>query len=1074
LHDKNSNTIHIVERVDGQRLYQEYPAEYIFYYDDPSGKHKTIYGNYVTQYRTRSLKDFQKEIKLYSSKRLWESDINPVFRCLSDNYLGQKAPKLHAALFDIEVAFHPERGYAPPEDPFNRITAISVYLSWVDKCITLVMPPAALTLDEARKIADTFEDTIVFEKEGDMLETFLDLIEDADVLSGWNSEGFDIPYTINRITRVLSRDDTRRMCLWGQFPKRRTFERFGAEQETYDLIGRVHMDYMQLYRKYNYEERHSYSLDAIGEYEDLGSKVAYEGTLEQLYNNDWRKFIDYNKQDVMLMVKLDKKLKFLDLANTIAHENTVLLPTVMGAVAVTEQAIINAAHEQGLIVPNRKARVSKNKDSEEEDHGAAGAYVAYPKKGLHEWIGGLDINSLYPSVIRALNMAPETIIAQLRPTYTDKYIKDKIDKGSSFAEAWEGMFGTLEYQSVMAKDPAVMIMIDWDRENRTTEHSAAEIHNLLFAENRPWALSANGTIFTTEQTGIVPGLLARWYAERKTLQAEAKKHNGVDAEQYEYYDKLQLVKKINLNSLYGALLNKGCRFEDHRIGQSTTLTGRVIVKHMAARVNEILDGDYNYVGRSIQYGDTDSEIGSTVHLTNFGEKTIEELFNSCSEFWSHKDKEYAYHPELQVLSYDPASDKIEFGYTNYIYRHKVSKDLYEVEDELGNIITVTEDHSVMVERAGKLTEIKPMDILPDDVLISLKLVLSNSSSPDELLKDVQSQLSTKDLRQEITLHRARVKSVKKIRRADNEYVYDIGMKDESKPWYFGNNILIHNSVIFTAWPVLQDRVASGEIEWTKETVVHLYDQIGAAVNESFPEFMVSAFHCPFDNGKIIRCGRELVGTKGLFITKKRYAILIYDKEGKRLDVGGRPGRVKAMGLDLKRSDTPKIVQEFLSDLLLDILNGKERDHAVNKIIEFKEKFQALQPWHKGTPKRVNNLTSYKEKESKAGRANMPGHVRAALNWNNLRELNKDNYAMRIVDGQKVIVCKLRNNPLGYTSVAYPIDEQRLPQWFLELPFDDSEMEAAIVDKKVDNLLNVLKWDLAHDTNTKNSYSLFFC
>jgi DNA polymerase elongation subunit (family B) len=886
LHDKNSNTIHIVERVDGQRLYQEYPAEYIFYYDDPSGKHKTIYGNYVTQYRTRSLKDFQKEIKLYSSKRLWESDINPVFRCLSDNYLGQKAPKLHAALFDIEVAFHPERGYAPPEDPFNRITAISVYLSWVDKCITLVMPPAALTLDEARKIADTFEDTIVFEKEGDMLETFLDLIEDADVLSGWNSEGFDIPYTINRITRVLSRDDTRRMCLWGQFPKRRTFERFGAEQETYDLIGRVHMDYMQLYRKYNYEERHSYSLDAIGEYEDLGSKVAYEGTLEQLYNNDWRKFIDYNKQDVMLMVKLDKKLKFLDLANTIAHENTVLLPTVMGAVAVTEQAIINAAHEQGLIVPNRKARVSKNKDSE-EDHGAAGAYVAYPKKGLHEWIGGLDINSLYPSVIRALNMAPETIIAQLRPTYTDKYIKDKIDKGSSFAEAWEGMFGTLEYQYVMAKDPAVMIMIDWDRENRTTEHSAAEIHNLLFAENRPWALSANGTIFTTEQTGIVPGLLARWYAERKTLQAEAKKHNGVDAEQYEYYDKLQLVKKINLNSLYGALLNKGCRFEDHRIGQSTTLTGRVIVKHMAARVNEILDGDYNYVGRSIQYGDTDS-------------------------------------------------------------------------------------------------------------------------------------------------------------------------------------------VIFTAWPVLQDRVASGEIEWTKETVVHLYDQIGAAVNESFPEFMVSAFHCPFDNGKIIRCGRELVGTKGLFITKKRYAILIYDKEGKRLDVGGRPGRVKAMGLDLKRSDTPKIVQEFLSDLLLDILNGKERDHAVNKIIEFKEKFQALQPWHKGTPKRVNNLTSYKEKESKAGRANMPGHVRAALNWNNLRELNKDNYAMRIVDGQKVIVCKLRNNPLGYTSVAYPIDEQRLPQWFLELPFDDSEMEAAIVDKKVDNLLNVLKWDLAHDTNTKNSYSLFFC
>jgi DNA polymerase elongation subunit (family B) len=880
----------VVERVDGRRVYQEYPAEYVFYHDDPGGRHKTIYGNSVTQYRTRNLKEFQREIKLYSSQRIWESDINPVFRCLGDNYLGQRAPRLHSAIFDIEVAFHPERGYAPPEDPFNRITSITVYLSWLEKCVTLVMPPPTLTLEEATKIANTFDDTLVFEREGDMLSTFLDLIEDADVLTGWNSEGFDIPYTINRIIKVLSKDDTRRMCLWGQFPKRRTFERFGAEQETYDLLGRVHMDYMQLYRKYNYEERHSYSLDSIGEYEGLGSKVSYDGTLEQLYNNDWRKFIDYNRQDVMLVVRIDQKLKFLDLANTIAHENTVLLPTVMGAVAVTEQAIINECHSQGLIVPNRKKRaaVKFNDDGEEEgDNGAAGAYVAYPKKGLHEWIGGLDINSLYPSVIRALNMAPETIIAQLRPTYTDRYIADKMaTNGGNFADAWENMFGTLEYQAVMNRDTSMMIMIDWEQDGKTTEHSAAEIHSLLYADNRPWALSANGTVFTTEREGIVPGLLARWYAERKTLQAEAKKHNGVDAEQYEYYDKLQLVKKINLNSLYGALLNKGCRFEDHRIGQSTTLTGRVIVKHMAAKVNEILDSDYNHVGRSIQYGDTDS-------------------------------------------------------------------------------------------------------------------------------------------------------------------------------------------VIFSAWPVLQDRVKNGEIEWTKETVVALYDQIGSAVNESFPEFMVLAFHCPLDNGKIIRCGRELVGTKGLFITKKRYAILIYDKEGKRLDVDGKPGKVKAMGLDLKRSDTPKVVQEFLSSLLMDILSGGDRAHAVERIVEFKHKFEALPPWHKGTPKRVNNLTSYREKEAKAGRANMPGHVRAALNWNSLREMNKDNYAMRIVDGQKVIVCKLRSNPIGYTSVAYPIDEQRLPAWFLELPFDDSEMEAAIVDKKVSNLLGVLKWDLAHDTNTKNSFNLFF-
>jgi DNA polymerase elongation subunit (family B) len=176
----------------------------------------------------------------------------------------------------------------------------------------------------------------------------------------------------------------------------RTFERFGNESQTYDLIGRVHMDYMQLYRKYTYEERHSYSLDAILEYEGLEGKTKFEGTLDALYNQNFKKFIEYNRQDVNGLAQLDKKLKFLDLANTLAHENTVLLQTTMGAVAVTEQAIINEAHERGLVVPNRKERYS------DEDTQAAGAYVAYPRKGIHEYVGSIDINSLYPSAIRAL------------------------------------------------------------------------------------------------------------------------------------------------------------------------------------------------------------------------------------------------------------------------------------------------------------------------------------------------------------------------------------------------------------------------------------------------------------------------------------------------------------------------------------------------------------------------------------------------------------------------------------------------------------------------------------------------
>lgn len=878
LYDRAKDRIHVVERNGGTREYKEYPASYVFYYDDPRGKFRTIYDTPVSRFSSRQSKEFHKELKIHSGKRIWESDINPVFRCLADNYLGANSPKLQTAFFDIEVDFDPKRGYAPTNDPFNPITAISVYLDWLDKLVTLVLPPKSYSWETAQEICDGFDNCFLFEREEDMLDTFLNLIDDADILSGWNSEGYDIPYTVGRVTRVLSKDDTRRFCLWGQYPKQRDFERFGAVNITFDLIGRVHLDYMQLYRKYTYEERHSYSLDAIGEYELDERKVAYEGTLDQLYNKDFPKFIDYNRQDTMLLAKLDKKLKFLDLANELAHDNTVLLQTTMGAVAVTEQAIINQAHEQGLVVPNRK-----NKD----DHGdtqAAGAYVAYPKKGMHEYIGSVDINSLYPSAIRALNMGPETIVGQLRPIMTDRYIHDKMAAGSSFADAWEGLFGSLEYTAVMNGEVGTEITIDWEHTHESTVHSAAEIWRMIFDSNQPWILSANGTIFSFDKEAIVPSLLKRWYAERKELQA--KKKDATTPEDIAFWDKRQLVKKINLNSLYGALLNPGCRFFDKRIGQSTTLTGRTIAKHMDAFINECITGEYDHIGKAIVYGDTDS----------------------C---------------------------------------------------------------------------------------------------------------------------------------------------------------------YFTAWPIIKDEVAAGKMEWSKEIAIQLYDNLADQVNESFPGMMERSFHCPREMGSVIKCGREVVASKGLFITKKRYAVLIVDQEGKRMDVNGKPGKVKAMGLDLKRSDTPKIMQDFLSSILHDVLTGSEKDYIVEKVREFKYQFQERPAWEKGTPKRVNNLTKFTKAEEREGRANMPGHVRAAMNWNNLKRMHSDNYSMSIVDGMKTIVCKLKDNPLGITSVGYPTDELHLPQWFKDLPFDDSLMESTIVDQKVENLLGVLNWRISESTDIRSTFDNLF-
>jgi DNA polymerase elongation subunit (family B) len=881
LFDRENDIIKVVERNDqGERVFKEHPVRYTFYYPDQKGKFTSIYGDPLTRVVCKNTKDFRKEVAINNSKELYESDINPIFVHLSENYLNQDAPKLNICFFDIEVDFDPERGYSTPEDAFMPITAITVYLKWMGKLITLAMPPKGMKMDDAVKLVSDIPDTHLFDNEADMLETFLDLIQDADIISGWNSEGYDVPYTVNRVTRVLSKEDTRRFCLWNQFPKKREYEKYGKKAITYDFHGRVHLDSLELYRKYTYEERHTYRLDAIGEMEIGENKTVYEGTLDQLYNNDFHKFIVYNRQDTLLLNKLDDKLKFIDLANKLAHECTVLLQTTMGAVAVTEQAIINEAHRRGFQVPNRPKR------DDDENTAAAGAYVAHPKEGLQDWIGSLDINSLYPSAIRALNMGPETIVGQLRPTITEAFIHEQMTlKKKSFAGSWEGKFGADEYEAVMNQRKDVEITIDWE-DGKNTIHSGAEIYKIIFDSNQPWMLSANGTIFTYEKEGIIPGLLKRWYAERKEMQAKLKDCIKIGNKvEEEYWDKRQLVKKINLNSLYGAILNPGCRFFDKRIGQSTTLVGRQIAKHMASKVNEIITGEYNHVGKAVIYGDTDS----------------------C---------------------------------------------------------------------------------------------------------------------------------------------------------------------YFSAYTTLKKDIEAGVIPWTKENVTALYDQIGEEVNNTFVKFMQDQFHCPPSRGDVIKAGREIVASKGLFITKKRYAVLYYDKEGKRADIDGKPGKIKAMGLDLKRSDTPAFIQDFLSDVLEKVLTGATEEQVLEHITKFRTEFKARPGWEKGSPKRANNVTEYEAKEKKQGKANLPGHVRASINWNTLRRMNSDKYSMQITDGQKVIVCKLKQNPLGYTSVAYPVDELRLPKWFMELPFDDAEMEQTIIDNKLDNLIGVLNWDIK-STEEKNTFNQLF-
>lgn len=904
-YDKKHDLVRVVERLNGKRVFNDYPAIRTFYVKDQNGQHRSIFGDRIRQIRCKTTKDFHKELKINSGKKLFESDIKPENQCLSANYNGVDSPVLHTAFYDIEVDFDKERGFSSTEEAFMPITAITVYLDWMDALVTLAIPPKGMGDEEAEAICSKFSNTKWYRSEKEMLLDFLTLIDDADIISGWNSEGYDIPYTVRRIIQVLGKEYIKRLCLWGVQPKEKYVMKYGKEQLTYELVGRVHLDYLELYRKYTYHEMHSYSLDAISEYELGRKKVAYEGTLDQLYNEDFYKFIEYNREDVMLIADMDKKLRFIDLANEIAHDNTVLIKTTMGAVAVTEQAIINEAHRRDMHVPDRKARDWDEEDADDPadmdddelaeflaKERAAGAFVAQPKTGIQRWISGIDLNSLYPSVLRSLNMSPETIVAQLRQTYTEELItnriiegKKKIGKSFGAPQAWEDTFSSEEFRYVNEKDKVVPLILDME-DGSSSELTGAEVYDLIFnTSDLNWALSANGTVFKQDVQGIIPSLLERWYSERKQLQAKMKEaRDAGQSKEVAFWDKRQLVKKINLNSLYGAILNPGCRFYDKRIGQSTTLTGRCITRHMGSKTNEVIAGTYDYKGDAIIYGDTDS-------------------------------------------------------------------------------------------------------------------------------------------------------------------------------------------IYFSMYPVYKDRIDSGEIEWNKEIVMDLYDEIAKQVNESFPDFMKSFFHVPRKQGEIIKAGRENAATTGIFIKKKRYAMLIYDDDGKRRDVDGLPGKVKAMGLDLKRSDTPDYMQDFLKDVLMKLLTDASREEIIDMIKAFKKEFRKMPPWQKGTPKRVNNLTNHTKIFEKTGKCAV-GHAMAAINWNRLRRMNSDSYSMEITDGMKTIVCKLKPNPMDITSIAYPIDELKIPAWFQELPFDNDEMEHTIITKKINNLIGVLNWDL-NDTNNSETFDNLF-
>ena len=435
-------------------------------------------------------------------------------------------------------------------------------------------------------------------------------------------------------------------------------------------------------------------------------------------------FTLYNIRDTEILKLLDEKFKFIALTNQMAHENTVPFSAIMGTVKYVETGITNHAHNVLKRIAHDKVIIQNEK--------VEGAIVLTPWIGLHQFLGSVDLKSLYPNVIRSLNISPEKIIGQ-------------------FANAEDEMDWLAIYQG--HADVNCVLMLE---SGEQISKSAIEWRDYL-KENK-WAVSAYGTVFDQGNgRGVIPDILGFWYNERKRLQGEKKKWGKkveslkkqglIDTPEYNEavklesdFDLLQLTKKIAMNSLYGALLNAAFRYGDVRMGASTTASGRRITKHMMESIHFILTGKREEMRKSrvwekdelkimydfpttpervIIYGDTDSLFSQSEILSNYGLLTIEQLFNANPiKREINNGKQFAEGlTNLKVSSFKDGNSMLLP--VKSIYRHKVKKARWKITLEDGKTVEITNDHSIMVERDDKLIEVKPADIKDTDIFLSI-------------------------------------------------------------------------------------------------------------------------------------------------------------------------------------------------------------------------------------------------------------------------------------------------------------------------------------------------------------------
>jgi len=556
---------------------------------------RTLEGYYVEPVQPGNIPETRDFVNQYKDVRGFDIYGNTDYVCqyVADNFpteIEYDISKIVVANIDIEC--ESEHGFPETDNPRERVNAISVDFNGT---------MYAFGLGEFNLSVQQADYQYKYDNEEDLLREFLDLWEreSPDIVTGWNVRFFDIPYLVNRIGTLFGESEAKRMSPWRQLRERK-ISKWNRENTCYELAGIATLDYYELYKTFTYVNQASYSLNHIAEVELGEKKLDYSeyDSMSEFYKNNFQKFMEYNVLDTRLVMKLEDKMKLLELAISLAYAAKVNFTDVFGQVKMWDSIIYHYLNEHKITIPPKKSS-SKNEQY-------AGAYVKDPITGMHDWVVSLDLNSLYPHLIMQYNISPET----------------KINQDKDYMITPNSVLG----------------------EQSDHFKKALKSHT-----DKNYSVAANGTCYQREHQGFLPSLMEKLYKERKMYkkkmikcQKERQKvgrlnmptlgkgalANKLDKE-IAKYNNFQLVRKIQLNSAYGAVGNEWFRYFDVDMAEAITLSGQLSIRWIADRLNAFLNktigtDNYDYVVAS----DTDSvylRLGNLVDMVCKEGKTKTEI-----------------------------------------------------------------------------------------------------------------------------------------------------------------------------------------------------------------------------------------------------------------------------------------------------------------------------------------------------------------------------------------------------------------------------------------------------------------